>query len=210
MSVDQRWYLDVNSFARHTPWLHDALAAYALWGGLTVLALMLLAAYLVVRRRPQGPREVATVVCVGLGAVAAVLINQQLISPAVARPRPCATLPHVEVLLSCAHDYSFPSDHTMIAGAFVAGLAFLGARWALPAAGVALLLAFGRVYTGVHYPGDAAAGLVIGAVIGAVVVLALRPAVTRLADVLAGTRMRRLVGGTAADRPPVAEGAWRR
>jgi len=65
------------------------------------------------------------VVCAGVGTVVALLVNQDLVSPAVGRARPCQVLAHVEVLLSCAHDYSFPSDHCVLAGAFVAGLAFL-------------------------------------------------------------------------------------
>ncbi len=108
MSVDERWYRDINGFARHTPWLHGVLSAYALWGGLVILALMLVTAYLVSRRRVDAERMVAVTVCAGVGVVAALLVNQQLISPAVARARPCHSLKHVEVLLACANDYSFP------------------------------------------------------------------------------------------------------
>lgn len=207
MGVDLWWYLEVNEFARQTPWLHDVFAAYALWGGLVVLAGMLVAGYLVGRRRDRSVSMVSAVVCAGVGTVVALLVNQNLVSPAVGRARPCQVLTHVEVLLSCAHDYSFPSDHCVLAGAFVAGLAFLGVRWAAPAAAVAVLLAFTRVYTGVHYPSDAAAGLVMGAVIGVVVVVVLRPAVGRLANRMAGTRLYPLVAsrpGAAPRRAPMA------
>ncbi|MCA1693999.1 MAG: hypothetical protein LC749_04275 [Actinobacteria bacterium] len=47
MGVDLWWYLEVNEFARQTPWLHEVFAAYALWGDLVVLAGMLIAGYLV-------------------------------------------------------------------------------------------------------------------------------------------------------------------
>lgn len=198
MGVDLWWYLKVNAFARQTPWLHDVFAAYALWGGLVVLTGMLVAGYLVGRRRDRSVPMVSAVVCAGVGTVVALLVNQDLISPAVGRARPCQVLSHVEVLLTCAHDYSFPSDHCVLAGAFVAGLAFLGVRWAVPAAAVALLLAFTRVYTGVHYPSDAAAGLVMGVVIGVVVVVVARPAVRRLADRMAGTRLHPLVAAHPA------------
>jgi undecaprenyl-diphosphatase len=194
--LDRSWYLDVNNFARDTPWLHAVMAAYALWAGLMILAALLLAAYLVVRRGPDAPRRAAAVVCGGLGVVVALLVNQHVISPLVGRARPCHTIAHVEVLLTCANDYSFPSDHTMLAGAFTAALAFVGLRWAVQAAFLALLLAFGRVYTGVHYPSDAAAGLVIGAAIGAIVVAMLRPAAGRLFERLAGGKLRPFVGGS--------------
>ncbi|MGB8961802.1 MAG: phosphatase PAP2 family protein [Pseudonocardiaceae bacterium] len=201
MGVDLWWYLEVNEFARQTPWLHGVVAAYALWGGLVVLAGMLIAGYLVGRTRDRSVAVVSAVVCAGVGTVVALLVNQDLVSPAVGRARPCQILAHVEVLLSCAHDYSFPSDHCVLAGAFAAGLAFLGVRWAVPAAAVALLLAFSRVYTGVHYPSDAAAGLVMGAVIGVVVVVVLRPAVGRLAGRMAGTRLYPLVASRPREAP---------
>lgn len=193
MSLDEQWYRDVNGFARATPWLHGVLSAYALWGGLVILALMLVAAYLVSRHRADAERMVAVTVCAGFGVLAALLVNQHLISPAVGRARPCHALVHVEVLLTCANDFSFPSDHCVIAGAFVAGLAFVGLRWAVPAGVLAVLLAFTRVYTGVHYPSDAVGGLVVGGVIGAVAVVVFSRAVQRLTRLLAGTPARVLV-----------------
>ena len=58
---------------------------------------------------------------------------------------------------------SFPSGHSSSAAAFTSGVAMeqplLGAPIALLAAGVA----YGRVHTGVHYPGDVVAGLALGA-----------------------------------------------
>jgi undecaprenyl-diphosphatase len=193
MSLDERWYRDVNTFARNTPWLHGVLSQYALWGGLVILALMLAAAYVLARYRERAEQAVAITLCTGVGVVVALLINQHVISPGVGRIRPCHAVPHAEALLSCNSDYSFPSDHCMMAGAFVAGLAFIGARWAIPAGVVAVLLAFTRVYSGVHYPGDVAGGLVIGAVIGVIVVLALRPLAYRLTAWMATNPLRVLV-----------------
>lgn len=200
MSVDHRWYLDVNSFAVHTSWLHGFAAGYALWGGLVLLAAMLVGGYLIARRRAEAAVLVPTLVCGGFGVIVALLINQQIISPAVGRARPCHTIAHAEVLLSCAQDYSFPSDHCVLAGAFVAALFVLGTRWFAPAVVVALLLAFMRVYTGVHYPSDAGAGLLIGAAIGAVVMVLLRGPATRLASRLRDTPARALVVARTPER----------
>lgn len=60
---------------------------------------------------------------------------------------------------------SFPSGHSACAFAFAAG-----AGRVLPAAGVMLrglatVIAYSRVHTGVHYPGDVIAGALIGSVI---------------------------------------------
>lgn len=204
MSVDERWYRDVNDFARDTPWLHGVASAYALWAGLVILAALLVAAYLVARRRADAADAVAVLVSGGIGVLVALLVNQHLISPSVGRARPCHALSHVEVLLSCANDYSFPSDHCVLAGAFAAGLAFAGLRWALAAGVFALLLAFTRVYTGVHYPSDAASGLLIGAAIAIVVVLLLRRPLRRLTSAMEHTRLRPLVSGDSGVPRPAA------
>ena len=58
--------------------------------------------------------------------------------------------------------WSFPSGHSASAAAFATGVVMeqplVGAPVALLAAGVA----YGRVHTGVHYPGDVVAGLALG------------------------------------------------
>lgn len=186
-------YLDVNSFARQTTWAHGFMAAYALWGGLVVLALLVVGSWWILARRALSPaRAVATVFCAGLGALVALGTNQ-VISKAVAEARPCHALHHVEVLLSCAADYSFPSDHAMIAGGLVAGILFLNRKVGAVALVVALLLAFARVYAGVHYPGDVVAGLLIGAAISVAIMVVLRPLATRVAVAVEGTRLRPLV-----------------
>ena len=61
---------------------------------------------------------------------------------------------------------SFPSGHSAAAIAFATG----AARW-VPAAGaplyaLATVVAYSRVHTGVHFPGDVIAGSVIGLTIG--------------------------------------------
>ncbi|MFN2627290.1 MAG: phosphatase PAP2 family protein [Gaiellaceae bacterium] len=190
--LDTTWYRDVNEFARDTSRAHGFLAAYALWLGLVLLALLLVFGWLLARRHRDAPRQVATAFLVGLGAILALLANQA-IGPAVARTRPCHALHHVEVLLSCAGDSSFPSDHSMIAGAFAAGLVLLDRRLGLLAVLLALLVAFARVYTGVHYPADVAAGLAIGAAIGATTVLVLRRPAAATAARLTRTPLRILI-----------------
>ena len=191
-SFDVEWYRSVNEFARDTSWAHGALANYANWAGLVLLAMLLIAGWLSGRRRDDAPLFTATAFLVGVGAVLALLANQ-VIGPIFSRPRPCHSLSHVEVLLHCASDSSFPSDHAMIAGAFAAGLLLLDRRLGLLAVLLALLLAFTRIYVGVHYPTDVAGGLAIGAVIGALVVLVLRPATAAAAARLVHTPLRPLI-----------------
>lgn len=82
--------------------------------------------------------------------------------------RPWIDHPDTIKLISHSADASFPSDHCLVAGA-IAMVALLAWRWlGILAVIGAILIAWGRVFVGVHYPGDVLAGLAIGAVCGLV------------------------------------------
>ena len=110
----------------------------------------------------------------------------QLVGQVVDRARPYALMPAAHVLIDRTSDFSFPSDHATAVGAVAAALWLANRRLGLLAGGLALLMAFSRVYVGVHYPGDVAGGLVLGA--GTVLVLwpladrALRPVIKKIGD----------------------------
>lgn len=197
MGWDSTLFLDVNRLSANTGWAHGFMAGYALWGGLVALAVVWACCGLSARRAGDR-RPLAGVLLAGAATVLALALNQ-IINPVVDRPRPFVTLPHVLQLLPHAADGSFPSDHAMIAGAFAGGLLMVHRRWGILAAVLAVFLAFARVYAGVHYPTDVAAGLLIGAAVAVVLVLCLTAPLARLLDALAGTRLRPLV---TADRTP--------
>lgn len=201
MPGDVSWYWIINKFAQRTPWLHSVAAGYALWGGLVSLALLLIVAWWRARGRPQPLVAVASAVLTGVSTVVALLVNQ-LLSSMFARPRPCQIFPHAEVLLRCAGDYSLPSDHCVIVGAFVAGLWLVHRGYAAVATMAALVLAFARVYVGVHYPFDTVAGLLTGALIAIVIVLGLRRRATTFACVLTTTGLRPLITTAAPPDEP--------
>lgn len=193
MTLDSTWYLVVNSWARATPALHGVLSVYALWAGPVLIALLLVVGWLQARVRPGAAGQVAVAVLTGCAAVVAVLVNQNVVSAVIGRARPCAAMPDAQALLPCSADYSMPSDHAVIAGALVVGLWVLQRRLGVVAAVLALLLAFSRVYVGVHYPSDVAVGLLFGAAVAAAVVFGLRGWATGLAQRLLGTSFRPLV-----------------
>lgn len=194
--MDTIGYQVINSFARSTPWLHAALAAYALWGGLVALAVLLVLGWLWGRRQPGPAGKFSVALLTGISSIVVLLLNQQLISPMIGRGRPCHVIPGAEALLPCANDDSMPSDHAIIAGAFVAGLWILDRRFGIVAAVLALVLAFARVYAGMHYPSDVMAGLAVGAILALLIVVVLRRPVTAVAERLLDTPLRALVSPT--------------
>ncbi|MEU8138869.1 bifunctional phosphatase PAP2/diacylglycerol kinase family protein [Streptodolium elevatio] len=106
----------------------------------------------------------------GLGSVAlASTVTNVVLKNWTRRPRPVLDLvPHVRRLPRQPWTTSFPSGHAASAAAFATGVALesrsLGAAAGVLATGVA----FSRVYTGVHYPGDVLAGAALGAGLAAV------------------------------------------
>lgn len=58
---------------------------------------------------------------------------------------------------------SFPSGHSASAAAFTVGVALEQPLLAAPVGVLAAGVAYGRVHTGVHYPGDVLAGVALGA-----------------------------------------------
>lgn len=65
---------------------------------------------------------------------------------------------------------SFPSGHTAAAVAFASGAGHVLPLSSVPLHALAALVAYSRVHTGVHYPGDVLAGAVIGSVVADVTV----------------------------------------
>jgi undecaprenyl-diphosphatase len=81
---------------------------------------------------------------------------------AVERDRPPLSRPVPEPLLETPSTYSFPSGHATVAFACATLLALAVPRLRWPLYALAALIAFSRVYVGVHYPGDVIAGAVLG------------------------------------------------
>lgn len=61
---------------------------------------------------------------------------------------------------------SFPSGHSASAAAFAVAVGAVLPRLRLPLGVAGVTVAFSRVYTGVHYPGDVVVGAATGALIG--------------------------------------------
>ena len=79
-------------------------------------------------------------------------------------PKPLVALPHTG---------AFPSGHSASAFAAATVIAFSSRRLAVPAYVLAALVAWSRVYVGVHWPLDVIGGAVLGVLVGTLVVKAL-------------------------------------
>lgn len=117
----------------------------------------------------------------GMTAIGAILIAclavyfsgyvEDWMKETVARVRPCRTLEGIRLILPCPRSYSMPSGHAISSFAFATPL-FLLTRdyvrisWRIYPVVLASLIAFSRLYLGVHYPTDVLAGAILGSMIG--------------------------------------------
>ena len=98
----------------------------------------------------------------GSVAVAAAYLISTSIKLVVGRSRPAVEdLPH---LMATPTGLTFPSSHA--SSSFAAARAFGGLLPRAPLYALALAMGLSRLYLGVHYPSDVAAGAVVGTAIG--------------------------------------------
>jgi undecaprenyl-diphosphatase len=108
-----------------------------------------------------------------LALILTVIITDQFVSSflkdIIGRLRPCHTLEEVRLLVNCGSGKSFPSAHAAnnFAAAFVITRFYKNNKWIFFT--IATLMAFSRVYIGVHYPLDILGGAFIGSSIGILV-----------------------------------------
>ena len=89
------------------------------------------------------------------------------------RPRPCHILnpKDFNLLVGCGRSFSFPSGHAVNAFAIAATFSHFYRKAALPMFFCAALIAFSRIYVGVHYPSDVIAGAIWGGAAAGLVIL---------------------------------------
>lgn len=189
MTGDKSDFRLVHDFAGSTHWLHGFMEFVAK-DGIAFFAIALLAGWWL-GRREESSRKVAVAVWSALAALVAVALVQPIASAA-DEARPFVVL-HFHPLIAHAADTGFPSDHSTAAGAVAAGLFFVSWRLGLATAFGALLIAFSRVYVGVHFPQDVAAGLALGAVVAVAGVYLVVPLLVKLVDVIRRSPLRPLV-----------------
>jgi membrane-associated phospholipid phosphatase len=174
LDVNKQIFLDVNSWTRHTAVLHGFAKLYAVYGGIAILIIILVLAYITGLFGHNRLNNSTNAFLTGAAVLFALGVGQ-IVSHIVKEPRPWQSLHGIELLIGSQHDYSFPSDHATFAGAIITGL-LIGKRYwfGLAALIFGLALAFFRIYVGAHYPGDVLGGLALGALSGVFVFWAAR------------------------------------
>ena len=123
-----------------------------------------------------------TGVSVSFALILDLICCNMILKPLVGRIRPFAVNTAVELLTAPPADASFPSGHTAASFAAVFALRASGSPLWKPAAVLASVIAFSRLYLYVHWPTDVLGGILVGAVAGW--------AGARLADALRRRRER--------------------
>ena len=175
--MDWRVYRAIYDVSLHHHWVGS------LFSGIETASIpfmVIVTAGLWLLARPGGSSKWKLAATAGLASAALALAVNKVISSLIwHRDRPYQTHA-VSHPWSSSHDASFPSDHASASFAIAFAVLLLD-----PLAGAiflvfALIIAFGRLFIGAHYPGDVGAGFLVGLASALVVAKLLRPAVTSL------------------------------
>lgn len=93
-------------------------------------------------------------------------ISSALIKNLVERVRPCFAVENVRLIVGTTGGFSFPSSHAVNNFAMAALFSYHYPRARISLFVFAFLVAFSRIYLGLHYPSDMLGGAVIGMGIG--------------------------------------------
>ena len=157
--MNQSILLFFNGFVGQSAAL-DGLGKFLIQGGLFLVALVLLAVYILGFARKQ-LRWRAAAIETGVFAVACLLIGF-VIGQIVREPRPLFALaPEVKVLLTHGNDSSFPSDHMLVCFSVAFGLYALNKKLGVSLMVFGLLVGFAKMFAAQHYPLDIAGTILL-------------------------------------------------
>ncbi|MGK4580573.1 phosphatase PAP2 family protein [Kitasatospora sp. HPMI-4] len=163
--IDGGLYTQVIGWAHSSPNWFDQLVKVWSAVGLGLFAVFMVYGWW--KARSDDSVVMARVLASPLVVIAAYAVNSGLKS-LVHENRPCQQMPTSITLETCpaTGDWSFPSNHSVIAFSAAAALILAYRRLGQVAMVFAALMAVSRVWVGVHYPHDVAVGALVGLVVG--------------------------------------------
>ena len=104
----------------------------------------------------------------------AFLIGEVGLKNIVCRPRPFVVNPEIVTNVSPPKSYSFPSGHSGSSFACATVVFIRHKKMGIAAVVLAAMIAFSRIYNGVHFPSDVICGVLLGIICACVVVYAFK------------------------------------
>jgi undecaprenyl-diphosphatase len=90
-------------------------------------------------------------------------LSSSILKPFFGRIRPCNALENINLLINKSKAFSFPSSHAVNFFALATYFGYYFRKYLWWFLSIAAMVAYSRVYVGVHYPFDILAGALIGA-----------------------------------------------
>lgn len=146
--------------AMRTDGLNVFFKAMTALGDHALLWLLLLAFFVLIRR------ELRTSVSLTLALGSSAVLTNYVIKLLVLRPRPFVTYLELIALIVPSDEWSFPSAHTATSFAAATAIFSYHKKMGVACYIAAALIAFSRLYLGVHYPSDVCAGVLVGILCG--------------------------------------------
>ncbi|MEK7819215.1 MAG: phosphatase PAP2 family protein [Bacteroidota bacterium] len=107
-------------------------------------------------------------------------VSSQFLKHFFERVRPCFETENIRLLVPCGGGFSFPSSHATNAFAFVTLFSKFYKNYKTHYLVFGFLIAYSRIYVGVHYPLDILAGAIVGFVISYFILFCIKKSLPKI------------------------------